>query len=443
MNKFDLECFDTYKENNCLEVKKAKSGLPQSLWETYSAFANTDGGMIILGVEELNNRRWKTSGLKTKDKEKLLDEFWNQAHSTQKINLNLLTEKDIETYEIKDDLIIVIHVPMAKREQKPIFINNDLFRETFERTNSGDHHCSSQQVKAMLRDQAEDTMDMNIIEEMNVDVLNKETIYSYRNRHRLYRSGHTWEDLDDETYLLRIGAIKLGKDNKLHPTAAGLLMFSEEYNITNYFLEYFLDYREMLDPTIRWSDRVQSSSGEWTGNLFDFYFRVYNKIIRNIKVPFVLIDGNRVDDTPVHRAIREVLANTLINTDFYLPRGIVIKQDFDNLIFENPGSIRVGKNQMLLGGESDPRNKALMKMFNLVGIGERAGSGVPELFTVWKNQGWDDPIIEEMFDPNRTLIRLNFKKTSTETSTKTSSKNIDSILNKNESKMIDCMVSAK
>ena len=76
MNKLDLERFDTYEENNCLEVKKTKSGLPQFLWETYSAFANTYGGMIILGVEELNNRNWKTSGLKTRDKEKLLDEFW-------------------------------------------------------------------------------------------------------------------------------------------------------------------------------------------------------------------------------------------------------------------------------------------------------------------------------------------------------------------------------
>ena len=75
MNKINLDYFEAYKENNCLEVKKAKGGLPQSLWETYSAFANTYGGMIILGVEELNNRRWKTSGLKTRDKEKLLDEF--------------------------------------------------------------------------------------------------------------------------------------------------------------------------------------------------------------------------------------------------------------------------------------------------------------------------------------------------------------------------------
>lgn len=187
-------------------------------------------------------------------------------------------------------------------------------------------------------------------------------------------------------------------------------MFGEEYNIVSYLPEYFLDYREMLDPTIRWTDRLQSSSGEWTGNLFDFYFRVYNKIIRNVKIPFKIVEGNRVDDTPVHRALREVLANCLVNADFYIPRGIVIKQDNDMLIIENPGSIRVGKHQMKLGGESDPRNKALMKMFNLIGIGERAGSGVPELFTVWKNQGWEEPVIEERFQPNRTILTMSFVK---------------------------------
>lgn len=56
------------------------------------------------------------------------------------------------------------------------------------------------------------------------------------------------------------------------------------------------------------------------------------------------------------------------------------------MVLENPGTIRVGKYQMRQGGESDPRNKALMKMFNLIGIGERAGSGVPELFTVWERE---------------------------------------------------------
>ena len=65
---------------------------------------------------------------------------------------------------------------------------------------------------------------------------------------------------------------------------------------------------------------------------------------------------------------------------------------------------------MRLGGISDPRNKILMKMFNLINIGERAGSGVPNIFNTWADQGWIDPVIEEQFDPDRTILTLAFKK---------------------------------
>ena len=101
----------------------------------------------------------------------------------------------------------------------------------------------------------------------------------------------------------------------------------------------------------------------------------------------------------------------LVNTDFFVSRGVVIKQEDNTIVLENPGSIRVGKYQMKLGGQSDPRNKALMKMFNLIDIGERAGSGVPELFTVWESEGWEEPCIEERLDgTERTIVTLSFKK---------------------------------
>lgn len=114
---------------------------------------------------------------------------------------------------------------------------------------------------------------------------------------------------------------------------------------------------------------------------------------------------NRIDD---NKALREALANCLINADYYGTRGVVIKKDQDRIIFENPGYIRTGKEQMRKGGESDPRNKTLMKMFNLVNIGERSGSGVPNIFNTWEDQGWKEPVIEERFDPDRTILTFEF-----------------------------------
>lgn len=63
---------------------------------------------------------------------------------------------------------------------------------------------------------------------------------------------------------------------------------------------------------------------------------------------------------------------------------------------------------MRKGGESDPRNESLMKKFNLINIGERAGSGVSNTFNTWEEQGWKEPVIEERFDPDRTILSLEF-----------------------------------
>ena len=88
----------------------------------------------------------------------------------------------------------------------------------------------------------------------------------------------------------------------------------------------------------------------------------------------------------------------------------MIKKEDDKLVMENPGSIRTGKKQMLRGGISDPRNKTLMKMFNMIGIGERAGSGIPDIYNVWENEGWTMPIVEESYNPDRTRLSLEFVK---------------------------------
>ena len=287
---------------------------------------------------------------------------------------------------------------------------------------------------ADFKDAVEGTSDMKIIENFDLSAINHESLQAYRNYHRIYKPEHVFHKLSDEEYLIRIGAAAKGEDAKVHPSAAGLLMFGDEYNIVREFPEYFLDYREMIDPTTRWTDRVQSSSGDWSGNVQDFFFRVNGKIAQGIKTPFKLNGITRVEDTPVHKAVREALVNCLVNTDYCLPQGVVIKKDDTCLTIENPGSIRTGKKQMLRGGISDPRNKNIMKMFNLIGIGERAGSGIPDIYQVWEDQGWIAPVVKESYNPDRTVFLLEFAKKQANKTSKQKNKRIKQA-NKKQTKL--------
>ncbi|EXM41015.1 hypothetical protein RASY3_02725, partial [Ruminococcus albus SY3] len=165
-------------------------------------------------------------------------------------------------------------------------------------------------------------------------------------------------------------------------------------------------YQEQFDDSTRWTDRIVSSSGDWSGNVYDFYFKVYNRIAQDIKTPFKIKNGERIDDTPVHTALREALANCIINADYYGRQGLVIIKKRDTITFSNPGNFRIDVEAAKSGGVSDPRNTTLIKMFNLIDIGERAGSGIPNIYRVWDRQGWEPPVITEDFEPERITLSL-------------------------------------
>lgn len=133
---------------------------------------------------------------------------------------------------------------------------------------------------------------------------------------------------------------------------------------------------------------------------------VYNRIAQDIKVPFKLEGTDRIDDTPLHKALREALANALIHADYYDRRGLVIQKWPDKIRIANPGAFRINVQEALVGGVSDPRNESLIKMFNLINVGERAGSGLPSIRSVWQKQGWQVPEIVEAFNPDRTTLTL-------------------------------------
>lgn len=259
----------------------------------------------------------------------------------------------------------------------------------------------------MISDQLEESQDSIILDGFSMEDLNKDTIDSFRNRLRAVKPNHPWISLDDKSILYKLGAYdKERKTGREGITAAGLLMFGEDRSITDEFPKYFLDYREKMSQEVRWDYRVISSDGTWSGNIFDFYFKIINRITDNFNIPFRIVNGLRQEDTRVHESVREAVANALIHADYRLPRGIVIEKGKTFFKISNPGSLRITREEALKGGVSDPRNENIFKMFNILGVGERAGSGLENIQLAWKEQEWLAPDLEELYNPDRICLIL-------------------------------------
>lgn len=324
------------------------------------------------------------------------------------ISINILVDKDVYIDEYNNNHILVIKVKKANRFQKPVFINDNLYNGTYRRNYEGDYHCTRPEIDLMIKDSNNQSNDKTCLEEFTLEDLNLETILSYKQMLKASNPSHVFLTMPDEQFYLNLGIVKKGENGQLHPTKAGLLMFGKEYRITDEFCHYFLDYQDHREetPEIRWIDRVQSSSGDWSGNVFDFFFKVYNKLIKDLDIPFILDCVQRVDDTLMHKALREALCNTLANADYYGTRGIVIKKYKDKIEFSNPGCMRISIDEALAGGNTDPRNETILKIFSLIKIGERAGTGIQTIMHTINEYGYEKPTFEEKFNPDRIKLTI-------------------------------------
>lgn len=108
----------------------------------------------------------------------------------------------------------------------------------------------------------------------------------YRRVFSAVKQNSPWNSDSDEDFLYHIGAVAKGHDGMLHPTRAGLLAFGFEYEITSYIPQFLLDYREETSGDIRWEDRVCSESGDWSGNIIDF-FSSFREADSSLQVPLL------------------------------------------------------------------------------------------------------------------------------------------------------------
>lgn len=419
----DLKNVESYRENNRIEAKKALGGLPHSIWETYSAFANTLGGVILLGVEEYRDKTFHTVNLP--NPEGLKKEFLDALNDPKIASVNLLSGRDVSIETVNGDRIIVIYVPKADRTCKPVYVEGNPLN-TYRRNGEGDYKCTKEEFQAMVRDASIRSLDMMVLDEFPADSFDPVCVRKYRERLRISRPGFVPESLDDKEFLSKIGVAGIGEDGEPHPTAGGLLMFGRECDIVRVFPNYFLDFREEDDEQSQWRNRIVSSSGDWSGNLLDFYFRVCGKL---------LIDPE-MDDSSLQLAVREAFTNCLVNADYFGRGGIVVVKKKEQIRFSNPGNFRINVNAAITGGLSDPRNSAIMKLFNMLDVGERAGKGIPNIFRVWKEYNLPEPEIRQTSNPDRTDFLLPLVPVDPQTPTGKSRKKTDLAVKRVKRQMI-------
>ncbi len=260
----------------------------------------------------------------------------------------------------------------------------------------------------MLAEQVEDERDNRILPGFGLDDIDIDSLLAYRQMLRAEKPGHVWLEADDAGLLKQLKGWRRDRQTGEEGlTVAGLLMFGKWEAIQDAAPHYFVDYQERPEAKteLRWVDRLVPD-GTWSGNLFDFYRRVYRKLTTELKVPFALKDGQRQEDTPVHEAIREALVNTLVHADYSGRVSVLVVKRPDLFGFRNPGNMRIPVEQAIQGGESDCRNRIIHQMFLMIGLGERAGSGVPKIYSGWKSEDWRPPALYEKDEPEQTLLEL-------------------------------------
>lgn len=395
----DLEC-------KAAQGRDGRGELPEDFWKSYSAMANADGGVILLGVQEKPRGQFRAQGLT--DVERVRKALWDNLHNRKQISINLLSETDIQLIQVAGKTVLHVRVPRAARQQRPVHVGSNPFGGTWLRRFEGDYAADDEAVRRMLAERVEDTRDERVLKGFDFGDLDMDTVAAYRNRFAAVKPGHVWTDLPVPEFLERIGAWGKNREEGYGGLRlAGLLMFGRAEVIRDALPHYMVDFQERPEAKTekRWIDRLVPD-GSWSGNLYDFFRRVYQKLTADLKVPFQLQDGQRVEDTPVHEALREALANTLIHADYSGRVSVLVVKRPDMYGFRNPGRMRIPPEIAIQGGNSDCRNRRLQTMFQLVGYGDHAGSGLPKIYTNWAGQHWRRPVLHELQEPEQTLMEL-------------------------------------
>lgn len=381
-------------ESYDLEFKEAQTSLPDSFWETYSSFANTAGGYILLGIRE---NPWGISGVKNPDK--ILKDLCNSANNKTVVNYNLLENQNLQVHTVGDKKIISVYIPELAEEKKPLYLKGNPLR-AYIRIHEGDYKITESDLKRFSRN-SQPALDSELLDEYILEDLDMDSVLSFKNLLHVRYPSRNYLAMDNLDFLQTIGAYQIDrKDGRRVKMTVACLLFFGKYNAIRQKFPYFhleyLNHRNCQGKE-RWSDRVCTGDLEYPElNVFSFFQLLREKLRATINDKFELDQNSeRKSSAELQDALREALANMLIHAD-YFDGETDIKVTVEDLYytFMNPGKMLVSESQFFLGGRTNPRNTTLITFFRYMGVSERAGTGGTTLLNFAKINKFRAPEIE-------------------------------------------------
>ena len=391
-----LESLTLLDENERIEAKRAQD-VGKSLLETICAFANEpgmDGGWLLLGVapdEQALFPGYAVEGVT--DPDKLSADIASQCASV----FNMPLRVDIRTESLEGKPVIVVSVPEAAPQAKPIYFKSTgLPRGTFRRIGSTDQRCTEDDLEALYASRQHESFDAGLVAGAELDDLDEKVIADYRAARAEANPDAEelrWADLE---LLQALNAVRRDASGAWKPTVAGLLLFGTAVALRRSFPMTRVDYirvpgREWVPHPERRFDTV-----ELRAPMFSLLRRIQAAILDDLPKSFGLEEGQlQRSDQPVIplRALREVLVNALMHRSYRAHAPVQVIRYANRLEIRNPGFSLKSRDHLGEPG-SMSRNPHIAAVLHETRFAETKGSGIRAIREAMDKAGLVPPLFE-------------------------------------------------
>ncbi|MFC5381647.1 ATP-binding protein [Aquipuribacter nitratireducens] len=379
-----------------IEVKAAAGGLPKSTGETLSAFQNTSGGVVLLGLAESEGFR-PAEGFNASAVRDALAGLCADAMEPP-----LRAEIDIVPFEGRE--VVVLEVPPLDPVMQPSHIRTKgAYAGSFFRSGDGDRRLTHYEVTQLLSNRSQPLHDTEVVPTATLDDLS-DTAVDVLGSRLATSSSRAFSGLTREQMLIRAGAATRDHDGTVRPTVAGVLCLGEYPQ--QFFPQLLVSFVALPGSTLgdtapdgtRFLDNAVCD-----GTIPQMLEGVLAACRRNMRTAAVIRGSGREDrhDYPVE-VIRELVVNALLHRDYSAgARGTQVQVELfpDRLVVKSPGGLfgNVVPSQLGVEEVSSTRNATLARLLADVPgadglpVSENRGSGLSFVMARLRRAGMSPP----------------------------------------------------